>query len=42
MKENQEYKNEALAALKGRWAPSVLAVLAYMAGVGGFLSLLMR
>lgn len=31
MKENQEYKNEALAALKGRWAPSVLAVLAYMA-----------
>ena len=29
MKENQTYKNEALAALKGRWAPAVLAFLAY-------------
>ncbi len=29
MKENKEYKNEALAALKGRWAPAVLAVLVY-------------
>lgn len=30
MKENKEYKNDALAALKGRWAPSVLAVLSYV------------
>ena len=29
MRENQDYKNEALAALKGKWAPAVLAVLAY-------------
>ena len=38
MKENQEYKNEALAALKGRWAPSVLAVLAYMAIMAVFMA----
>ena len=38
MKENQEYKNEALAALKGRWAPSVLAVLAYMAVLAVFIA----
>ena len=30
MKENQDYKNEALAALRGHWAPAVLAVLAYI------------
>lgn len=29
MKQNQDYKNEALAALKGNWAPSVLATLVY-------------
>lgn len=29
MKQNQEYKNEALAALKGNWAPAVLATLVY-------------
>ncbi len=29
MKENQDYKNDALAALKGNWASSVLAMLAY-------------
>ena len=29
MRENQDYKNEALAALEGNWAPAVLAVLAY-------------
>lgn len=29
MKENQAYKNESLAALKGKWAPAVLAALAY-------------
>ena len=29
MRENKDYKNEALAALKGHWAPSVLAVLVY-------------
>lgn len=38
MKENQEYKNEALAALKGRWAPSVLAVLAYMSVLAVFIA----
>lgn len=38
MKENQEYKNEALAALKGRWAPAVLAVLAYMAIMAVFMA----
>ena len=30
MKSNTEYKNDALSALKGNWAPSVLAVLAYV------------
>ena len=29
MKQNQEYKNEALAALRGNWAPAVLATLVY-------------
>lgn len=29
MKQNQDYKNEALAALKGNWAPAVLATLVY-------------
>ena len=29
MKQNQENKNEALAALKGNWAPAVLATLVY-------------
>ena len=29
MKQNQEYKNEVLAALKGNWAPAVLATLVY-------------
>ena len=33
MKDNASYKNEALAALKGNWAPSVLAVLVFMAVV---------
>ena len=27
MRTNQEYKNEALAALKGKWAPSVVATI---------------
>ena len=30
MKTNKEYKNEALAALKGNWAPAVLATLIYL------------
>ncbi len=30
MKENQVYKNEALAALKGKWPQTILAVLAYI------------
>lgn len=29
MKQNSDYKNEALAALKGNWGPSVLAIVAY-------------
>ena len=29
MKENRDYKNKALAALKGNWAPAVLAMLVY-------------
>lgn len=33
MRDNTSYKNEALAALRGRWAPSVLAVLVYVAVV---------
>lgn len=31
MKTNQEYKNAALAALKGSWAPSVVATIVLMA-----------
>jgi len=31
MKTNQEYKNAALAALKGNWAPSVIASIVLMA-----------
>lgn len=30
MKQNQDYKNEAFAALKGRWPQAVLAFLAYV------------
>ena len=30
MKTNQEYKNAALAALKGNWAPAVVATIIYM------------
>ena len=30
MKKNQDYKNAALASLKGHWAPAVLAALVYM------------
>ena len=30
MKDNTTYKAESLAALKGRWAPSVLAVIVYV------------
>ena len=31
MKTNKEYKNAALAALKGNWAPFVVAVIIMMA-----------
>lgn len=31
MKSNQEYKNASLAALKGHWAPAVVAAIVYMA-----------
>lgn len=31
MKTNQEYKNIALASLKGKWAPAVVATIAFMA-----------
>ena len=31
MKTNQEYKNAALAALKGNWAPAVVASIVYIA-----------
>ena len=31
MKTNQEYKNMALASLKGKWAPAVVATIAFMA-----------
>lgn len=31
MKENKEYKNEALAALKGSWAPAVLGIICCLA-----------
>lgn len=30
MKTNQEYKNAALAALKGHWAPAVVCTIVYM------------
>ena len=30
MKSNQDYKNEALAALRGNWAPAVLAMVIFM------------
>lgn len=30
MKTNQEYKNAALAALKGHWAPAVVCAIVYM------------
>lgn len=30
MKKNQDYKNAALAALKGNWSPALLAVLVYI------------
>ncbi len=33
MKTNTEFKNEALSALKGNWAPAVLATLLYFAVV---------
>ena len=33
MRDNTTYKAEALAALKGKWAPSVLAVIVYVAAV---------
>lgn len=29
MKQNQDYKNEALAALRGNWGPAVLATVVY-------------
>jgi uncharacterized membrane protein len=35
MKTNQEYKNEALAALKGKWAPAVLCAVVYFLIAGG-------
>jgi uncharacterized membrane protein len=37
MKSNQEYKNIALAALKGKWAPAVLCAVVYMV-IAGFYS----
>lgn len=36
MKENKEYKNEALAALKGNWAPAVLGVICCFAVMAVF------
>ena len=30
MRPNQDYKNEALAALKGNWTPAVVATLVYV------------
>ena len=33
MKTNQELKNAALAALKGKWTPSVMATLVLFAGM---------
>lgn len=38
MKDNSSYKAEALAALKGKWAPSVLAVIVYVVGVVIFIA----
>lgn len=35
MKTNQDYKNAALAALSGRWAPAVVAAVVYMLLAGG-------
>lgn len=35
MKTNQEYKNAALAALKGKWAPAVLCAVVYFLISGG-------
>ena len=34
MKQNQDYKNESLAALKGNWAPAVLAGIVLYAVMG--------
>jgi len=34
MKTNQDYKNEALDALRGNWAPAVLMTLIYLAILG--------
>ena len=34
MKTNQEYKNIALAALKGNWAPAVVCAIVYMVVAG--------
>jgi len=36
MKENQDYKNEALAALKGNWSKAVLATLVVFLILGAF------
>ncbi len=36
MKTNQEYKNQALAALKGKWAPAVLCAVVYVVIVSMF------
>ncbi len=33
---NQDYKNQALAALKGNWAPAVLATIVYFIVAGAF------
>ena len=38
MRDNTAYKNEALAALKGNWAPSVLATIVYVAAVMLFIA----
>ena len=38
MQNNQYYKNAALAALKGRWAPAVVATIVFMAIVAAFVS----
>lgn len=34
MNTNQEYKNIALAALKGNWAPAVVCAIVYMVVTG--------